>query len=268
MRRRLLAKVCLGLVSALILAAANDDAAWRQYTEQFRLFREKHDFPAAEKAARAAIQEAEKSGREADLASSWNNLAALYYDAGRYPEAEKFYQQALALSGKLPTTGERHDQKVRNNLALLYIRTGRLADAESLLKQAIQIGEASGDPLDIAGTLNNLTELYRIQGRFVEAEKANRRSVAIWEEKLGPEDPKTAIGWNNLGALLTTLGRYADAEPLLRRALAIDEKVLGPEHPITGSALTNVAELSFRQGRYDEAETLGRRALAIKEKAF
>jgi tetratricopeptide (TPR) repeat protein len=55
-----------------------------------------------------------------DVATSFNNLAVLYYAQGRYSEAEPLYQQALALRQNL--LGDEHPDVATsfNNLALLY----------------------------------------------------------------------------------------------------------------------------------------------------
>ena len=85
MRRRLIAFLCCSTVSNLTIAGARaDEDTWRLHSAQFSALREKHAFADAEKVGLAAIQEAKNAGREADLATSWNNLGALYYDMGRY----------------------------------------------------------------------------------------------------------------------------------------------------------------------------------------
>jgi tetratricopeptide (TPR) repeat protein len=77
-------------VFILCLSAATeiraDEALWKLYVDRFQVYRRKGAFPEAEKAALAAIAEAEKSGAKSELAASWNNLGALYYDTGRYAE--------------------------------------------------------------------------------------------------------------------------------------------------------------------------------------
>ena len=77
--------------------------------------------------------------RHPDVATSLNNLAALYRSQGRYAEAEPLYQQSLLLRQEL--LGDRHPSVATslNNLALLYNSQGRYAEAEPLYQQALQI---------------------------------------------------------------------------------------------------------------------------------
>src|SRR6185295_1855286 len=99
-RLRLSVVLCLGVLAAA--AASADQAQWEQYIQELRALRQKGAYAEAEKAALAAIQEAEKSGlAEIMMARSWNNLGALYYDVGRYAEAEGVFQRATNLWEKL-----------------------------------------------------------------------------------------------------------------------------------------------------------------------
>src|SRR5712664_950602 len=79
-------------------AAWADQALWEKYMDQCRVLRHQGAWAGAEKAALAAMAEAEKSGQEdSRLAKSWNDLATIYYDTGRYADAEKFFQRASRL---------------------------------------------------------------------------------------------------------------------------------------------------------------------------
>jgi len=73
------------------------------------------------------------------VATSLNNLAALYLSQGHYEQAEPLFIQALRIG--IQTLGEAHpDVAVRlNNLALLYETVERYAEAEPLYLQAIAI---------------------------------------------------------------------------------------------------------------------------------
>jgi tetratricopeptide (TPR) repeat protein len=93
-----------------------------------------------------------------DVASSLNNLAALYDSQGRYESAEPLYLQALELRQRL--LGENHP--------------------------------------DVATSLNNLAELYRSQGRDEEAEPLYLKALLIAEVSLGREHPNTKTFRNNL----------------------------------------------------------------------
>ena len=145
-------------------------------------------FREAEGFFRTALDEARKLPEDNPrLATSLNNLAALYDTVGRYTDAEPLYRQALDLMEK--TLGPR-------------------------------------DP-NVATALNNLAELYRAQGLYQQAEALHSRSLGIRESSLGPGHPDVAQSLNNLGRVLDLLGRYPEAEKLYVRSLEIRRHALG-----------------------------------------
>src|SRR5439155_14372271 len=116
-------------------------------------------FAEAEKAYLTALKEAEHfPDEDPRLSLSLNNLGFLYYDQGRYGEAEPLYLRALDLRERF--LGPEHP--------------------------------------DVAATLNNLAELYRARARHAKAEPLYLRALAIREKVYGPAHPDVAIVLNNL----------------------------------------------------------------------
>src|SRR5690349_10457689 len=104
--------------------ARADHAACARYTAQMHEFRRQGAFAEAEKAAIAALRAAEESGQpDADLAKCWNNLGALYFDTGRYTEAETLFKRSADLWEKLVGPEQSEFAQGFNNLAILYLRT-------------------------------------------------------------------------------------------------------------------------------------------------
>ena len=68
-------------------------------------------------------------------------LANMYYDQGRYDDAESLYEKALAIREK--TLGGNHPFVAvsLDNLANLYYQQGRLDEAEPLYMRALDIRE-------------------------------------------------------------------------------------------------------------------------------
>ncbi|MEH2386054.1 MAG: tetratricopeptide repeat protein [Nostoc sp.] len=202
------------------------------------------------------------------VATSFNNLAGLYYSQGKYSEAEPLLTQALALWRKL--LGEEHPDAATSlsNLAELYRSQGRYNEAEPLFIQtlALQRKLLGEEHPDVALSLNNLAELYRCQGRYSKAEPLLIQALGLWRKLLGEEHPDVALSLNNLALLYDSQGRYSEAEPLYIQALALRRKLLGEEHPSVALSLNNLAELYRCQGRYSEAELLCSQALVLRHK--
>ena len=102
-----------------------------------------------------------------DTASSLSNLAVLYYEQGKYTEAEPLCKRALAMREK--ALGPDHP--------------------------------------DTATSLSNLGLIYRAQGKYVEAEPLYKRALSIREKALGPDHPDTAFSLNDLANLYYMQGR-------------------------------------------------------------
>ncbi len=180
--------------------------SWKSYGKAGGKAYQKGNYPEAEKQFAAALKEAEGFGpQDPRVAVSLTNLAALYYNQGKYTEAEPLYKRALAIVEK--TLGPEHPRVATglNNLAALYDAQGKYAEAEPLYKRALGINEkAFGfDHPEVATNLNNLAEVYRAQGKHAEAEPLYQRSWAIAEKALGPGAPRRGQGPGELRCAVT-----------------------------------------------------------------
>ncbi len=85
----------------------------------------------------AALEEAENFGPEDErLATSLNNLAALYYSQGIYAEAEPLFERSIAIREK--ALGPEHPDVAMGlqNYAELLRKTNREAEAEKMEARA------------------------------------------------------------------------------------------------------------------------------------
>jgi Flp pilus assembly protein TadD len=200
-----------------------------------------------------------------DLATCLNWIASLYYEQGRYIEAEPLHVRSLSIREQ--QLGKDHPKVAEslNNLALLYYSQGLYAKAEPLCRQSLSIWEQElgKDHPDVAVNLNNLALLYNSQGRYGEAESLYVRALSIREQQLGKDHFSVANSLNNLARLYDAQGRYIEAEPLHVRSLSIREQQLGKDHPKVAESLNNLALLYYSQGLYAKAEPLCRRSLSI-----
>lgn len=109
-------------------------------------------------------------------------------------------------------------------------REGLSARAETLYRQVLRQAEECGDgTLLLARAADGLADLCRDAGRHEEARTLYLRSIAVWEETLGPGQPRMAISLHNLGTVEMELQRYEEADVHLRQALRIWEISLGPD---------------------------------------
>jgi CHAT domain-containing protein/tetratricopeptide (TPR) repeat protein len=237
-----------------------------QVVQLYRTGKYADAIPLAQRAL--AINEKAFGTDDPNVATSLNNLAALYRAQGSYAEAEPLYKRALSIREKALGSDHPDVASVLDNLALLYHYQGRYAEAETLYGRALSIREKAlgSDHPDVASVLDNLAALYQAQGRYAEAEPLFKRALGIDEKALGLDDQSVAIDLNNLAELYQTQGRYTDAEPYFVRALSIAEKTLGPDHPFVAKFLDNLAGLYQDEGRYADAEPLYKRVVEVFQK--
>jgi CHAT domain-containing protein/Tfp pilus assembly protein PilF len=186
---------------------------------------------------------------------SLNNLAQIYRSLGRYDEAKRLYERALAIS-EVALGNEHLDvAALLKNIGVLLTLQSRYADAEPQLRRSLTIKEKAlgGEHLDVAQSLNSLADLYRVSGRGKEAESLYERSLAIREKALGPDHRDVAQSLNNLALLYEARHEYAKAEQYFGRSLAIAERTLGPDHDDVGRTLNNLAGLYFAQQQWTRA---------------
>lgn len=125
-----------------------------------------------------------------DIASAWNNVAAVYFEQGRLADAEEYYRRAYGLQGRA-TPNQLAALTIGNNLALLYAEQRKTAEAESLYQEVLTRLRAvvGNEHQSVATTLNNLGLLYRQLGRRDEAVKYVGAALEISEKLLGPMHP-------------------------------------------------------------------------------
>ena len=269
-----------GILCLAAFAVAQDNA-WQKYIMAGNKAYRSGQYAKAEKQWVAALKEAEKFGQEDPrLATSLNNLAALYQAQSKYAKAEPLYLRALAIKEK--ALGAEHPDLVRslNNLAALYRAQDKYKEAEPLYQRALAIREKAlgKQHPDLAKSIDNLAELYHDMGGrardqvgrarlYRKAGGLYRRALAIREKALGPQHLDVGQSLHNLAFLYYNDNAFKEAEPLYKRSLAISENAFGPQHPKVAGILENYAKMLRKTKRRDrEAAKLEARAKAIRTK--
>jgi tetratricopeptide (TPR) repeat protein len=216
------------------------------------------------------ILEAELGPQHPSIATTLNNLAALYLEMGEYEKALQLFQRALNIREKVLGTKHLDVAQTLNNLAELYLKTGEYEEALQLFQRALDIREKvlGTKHLDVAITLNNLAALYLKMGNYEKALHFFRRALDVRESTLGPEHTSVATTLNNLATLYLKMGNHEKALSHYKRALDIREKILGPKHPDVATTLNNLAAFYYQIGEYEKALQLFQRALDISENAL
>ena len=231
--------------------------------EQGVAYMQQDDFPAAEKAVRAALRLRQEAapGSLAE-ASCWLSIGWLEQSRGEIDASDKALRQALRLRSQL-APGSLEEAAVLNILATNAWYRDDLATARRLYEQALgMIRKRFPDSSDEAHVLNNLGLLGRATGDLVAAQRYFSGAAKLWQ-RLDPESTEIARTFFNLGGLAMDRGDYALAEDYLRDALRRFE-ALAPDGRQVALTLQNLGILARERYQYAEADALFRRALAIQ----
>ncbi|MDL1951173.1 serine/threonine protein kinase, partial [Acidobacteria bacterium ACD] len=198
------------------------------------------------------------------VALALNNIARAETDAGRNAEAERHFQEALALQQKI--YGEPHPETALtlHNYGYLRLEEGHLEEAEKLTRESLEMRRSvlqKGHP-DIAISLNNLGLIVKRRGNLDEAERCFRESLEVTRAAAGDDSPDVALVLMNLGGIYRDKGEFAKAEPLLEDALARDRKVFLSPNVSLVRDMTSLAQAKAGLRKFTEAEALLKEAMA------
>jgi len=151
-------------------------------------------------------------------------LADLERRRGRYPIAQKYGEEALAILEKLQTDGSL-TMDALSNLCLVYGETGRPAEALSRCEQALRIADGLRyvEPSRMVDLLANVGTFQFLVDGPAEAEPFYKRAMRLAENGLGPEHPALGRILLYYAELLERTNRKAEAKKCRRRAKAILE---------------------------------------------
>jgi tetratricopeptide (TPR) repeat protein len=222
----------------------------------------------AEEFTRKALDLAETTNNEYDVALSYSALGDIRQAERRFPDAEREYRKAISL---LSHHRERsHDAAiVWRNLAAALTADARYSAALAALKEAstLVIKNKVEDPGLNAQILNSLGVIYYHQRKMDKAESSLLRATELQFSASHSLDVDLWQIQNNLGRVYQSTRQYAKAEDTYRRSLQLAEVRWGRSHPGLSIVLDNLGSLYNGMGRYKEAESQFQRSLAILQRS-
>lgn len=221
----------------------------------------------AEAAYRLALTRLDRIGEPGHpmIGLALNNLGLNLHEQGRYAEALAVLERAVAI--RTAIEGEDGAALVSmSNQAVALKALGRFDEADALYGRVLAARRSSGDPLELATTLNNFGANRLMMDRASEAETALREALALREAGLGGGHPLTAQTLSLLADALAAQGRFETALSMQRRAL---EALPAGVHPLDRAAATmNLSDILKSLGRGVEAVPLDRAALDLTRAAL
>ena len=161
-----------------------------------------------------------EAGNDEAYAQTLMNLGNSCVEAGRYEDAKRFHQEALALAedgGDL-----RFQSKALVSLAIVSRRN----DIELALKcvdRALQLARKTGDLRDQANALANLATVYRHMEKFEKAIEIHRKRIALAEKLGDTRGRRNTIG--NMANCYRRLNQLDEAQAHLDESIRLSREL-------------------------------------------
>jgi tetratricopeptide (TPR) repeat protein len=186
---------------------------------------------------------------------------------GDYVEAQRLFNDAIAIWTRLGPSYEAHLATSQTNLAQALGAVGNRREASRALQNAwVGFRHSLG-----AEHLRSLIAQNLLAGNLL-AEGDDPRAAALFadalavERRLYPADVQVSRSLSGLSLLHLRAGRVQDALPLAEEALSIALQAEGDSSLDAALAFANVAEVHRLAGRLDRALPLYRKARSLYEK--
>jgi len=257
------------LENALATYLLSDEERIEKMNELAEAYCNSYQWQKAVEKAKEAIELQEKilSPDHPDLATSYNNLSAIYKDKGNLSQALDFQLLAIAIREKVLSTDHPYLAASYNNLSIIYMDMGNLPLALEFQLKAIEIrGKIleSGQP-DRAQSYNNLSQIYQAMGNLPQALDFQLKATEIVEKVLSPNHPDLATSYNNLSGIYQEMGNLPQALNFQLKAFEIREKVLAPDHPDMATSYNNLSHIYQTLGILPQALDFQLKAMYINE---
>lgn len=234
--------------------------------------------PEAESLYREAAGVHEGKAHLESATAAWNNLGALCAEQGRCAEALEYYEKALEVREKTPSTPLARIGSLLNNIANCHRRMGNYAKAHELLDRAIQLLK-----LESHAGVSGLASAYGTRGLVLRDEGRDEEALEFFElseaERQNTPSPNLESTKENLEeeiAVLKKLGRREQgvaAEGRLAEAIAAKSGIPTVDRDL-GSHISQakgsvLVEISFgnRPGNRQSRQELARLAVGLSDAA-
>jgi tetratricopeptide (TPR) repeat protein/transcriptional regulator with XRE-family HTH domain len=216
------------------------------------------------------ITEAAQSRGNVCTAGLCHALGAHLLYLGVYPEAQRYFEQALAIRQQVLGSDDPDTANSLDKLGMVCYAQGQYAAAQRSLEQALAIRQRllAPDHRDTTKSLTNLGLVCYAQGQYAQAQDALEQALAINQQALGLDHPDAAWNLTNLGLVYYAQGQYAQAQDALEQALAIRQRLLAPDENGTARSLTALGEVLRAQVEMAQDHRDFEQAWAIRERVL
>ncbi|MBW8050675.1 MAG: tetratricopeptide repeat protein [Cytophagales bacterium] len=189
-----------------------------------------------------------------DMANSYNNIGAVYWNQSSYPQALEYYFKSLKIRKELG------DKKgiagSYNNIGIIYWNQSSYPQALKYYFKSLKIEKQLGNKQGMADSYNNIGVIYENQSSYPQALEYYFESIKIKRELNDTLNTYFANTYNNIGLIYANQSSYPQALGYYFKALKI-YKELGDKKGVAMS-YTNIGSLyTVLYTRGDSPDTLG-----------
>lgn len=200
-----------------------------------------------------------------------NNKAKLDQSLGKYNEAEKEFDEAIALNETV--FGEGMQKAILlNNKAMLLQAIGRYPEAADLMKKAMASSTVAPKKIlqgkksfDNRKFQANLAFIYQLSGRYAEAEANFLEIKKVFDNRKQTGNSEYAGLLNQLGILYIQMGKTDKVEELLKKSQEVYKKRFTEQNIYYAKVTNDLGNFYRMTGRYAEAEKQLDKALSVRE---
>ncbi|MGF1458565.1 MAG: tetratricopeptide repeat protein [Leptolyngbyaceae cyanobacterium] len=191
-------------------------------------------------------------------ATTFNNIAVIYDDQGRYEEALALYETSLEIT-RSRLRDRASEATTLSNIALVYFNQGDYQKAAELVQQVLTMRQALGDQYGETLSLNDVGMIYEAQGRYDQAQTYVEQALTQ-AQSLGIKPVEPTLR-NNLALIYRKQAQYDVAERYHTEAITLSRELgLTPDEALS---LSGLGHLRAAQGQYAQAVDYLGQALAI-----
>ena len=179
---------------------------------------------------------------EDDKAHYYNQLGYVTNYRHHYERAILYYEKALEIYHKSPSSNQSNLAASYNNIGEVYHKMTKYSKALSTHEKALEIYQNTLPPnYPLLGTsYSNIAGVYYSKGEYLEALSFYEKALEIKQKTLPPNHPSLATSYNNIGMLYYKIGEHSKTLLNFERALEISERSLPPDHPDVKNTRDNI----------------------------
>jgi tetratricopeptide (TPR) repeat protein len=215
-----------------------------------------------------------KRGDRRQIATSYINMASIYYKQGQYQKSLDLYEKALENLLELPSPNPLTIAVYQSNIAMAHIALDQQDDALKLYEEVLKIRIQHCEPNDplLINTLHTIGHIYREKKEFNKALKQYHKALKMQsislESPLKYNPSLIAATHVNIALVHDQQNKTNEALDHFLKALDYQREYLSEYHPILAFLYNNIGDIYYRLKKFDLALENQLLKLQIEERSL